>query len=785
MKVKLSISFFLFLIATAFVQNDGDFIQTLTKKMQEFKLQKPHVKVFLFFNQNIYAAGDTAFFSAHFLSEDMVPIEGRQIVRVDLIDQSGKLMFFENIAVKDGKGYNQVAIPMELKAGIYQWVAYSDWMKNFEPEFYFHQDFLLVEKNDLVPANTNEQLDLTFYPEGGSLVSSVPNKVVVRSNSENHTPIRIVDQAGGEVAQFKVKENGLGYFSFIPTETSTYYAEVQHFDKIVRVNLPTVTTEGFTMMMAALKDPIKLDIRTPQESKYRRDDLWLVVTARSEVYFSAPVRFDDRELITVQFPSKELPSGLCLATLFNEQGVPLAERLFLSHPSSKVKTTITRSGEAYRTRSNVDLKVSLKDTLGNPLTGEFAISIFSKRIFGDQLEVPQIDQYLYVNSEIPCIEGNRNYSAEELDLLLITQKNKRLDWKAILEGKPELTHPFKRLIQYSGSVVNKDDGQPLPEARVSAYLQKSMMGYEAVSRGDGSFDLVFLFDFWNEDEIFYTVETMDGKALDAKVIWKTDSSSSVSLTPMAESVSKSEYADFISRKKLIDKSYSFYSNSEALIKPSLSENPNRDFEDELTEVDYSVKVDEYVVFPTMEELIREVVPSLLHRRVKGNSIVRVVLPDGAIPNDDPLFIIDGVMTKNSEYFLRLKPSDVITIKVVRTINKLNRFGTMGRNGIVLVQTKGIDHKELSIQNTLIRVKGLNKPVPFRIPAHSVSDQRIPDFRSTLYWNPSVTTNSRGEGSISFPASDDMGSFLIRIQGVTSDGKPFTKLDSIQLVFNKN
>lgn len=265
-----------------------------------------------------------------------------------------------------------------------------------------------------------------------------------------------------------------------------------------------------------------------------------------------------------------------------------------------------------------------------------------------------------------------------------------------------------------------------------------------------------------------------------------DSSSGVSLTPMTESLTANRYAEFTSRKKLMDKSYSFYGNSEILKKASLSENPNSDFEDELTGVDYSVKVDEYVVFPTMEELIREVVPSLLHRRIKGNSIVRVVLPDGAIPNEDPLYIIDGIMTKNTDYFLQLKPADIITIKVVRTINKLNRFGTMGRNGIVLIQTKGIDHNELKSKNTLISIKGLNKPAPFRILAHSISsDLRKPDFRSTLYWNPSVTTNSRGEGSINFSASDDVGCFLIRVQGITSDGRPFSKLDSIQLVFNKN
>jgi hypothetical protein len=782
MKIKLTALCFLFVIATAFVQTDADFIQTLTKKLQQFKLQKPQVKVFMFFNQSMYAPGDTAYFSTHFLSEDFEPIGGRQILRVDLIDQSGKLVFFENIALKDGKGSNQVAIPAELQAGIYQWVAYSDWMKNFSSDFYFRQDFLLVEKNSLVADKKNDQVEIKFYPEGGTLISSVLNNVALASNSDITSPIRIVDQVGNEVTKVQLSDDGLAQFNFTPSATHTYYAEVEHLGKLVRVNLPTASAGGFAIMMSPSQDPMKVEIRAPRDSKSRKEDLWLVVTARSEVYFSAPVRFDERDLITVQFPSKELPTGICYATLFDEQGEVLAERLFMSNSIPEVRTTIVKNQKVYNTRSNVELQVSLKDPLGNPIQGEFAISIFSQKLFGSQRANAQMDRYLYVNSEVT---GKRHYSPDELDLFLITQKNKRLDWKTIKAGNTEAPHSFKRLIQYSGRALNKENGQPVPDSsRVVAYLQKSMMGYEATTRKDGSFDLAFLFDFWNDDEIFYTVETRRGKELDAKVEWAIDSFSRSQLSPMIETETANSYADFASRKKLLDRSYNFYSKSEAIVQTSLPDDPNRDFEDELTGVDYTVKVDEYVVFPSMEELIREVVPSLLHRKLKGKAIVRVVLPDGAIPNEGPLFIIDGIMTKNTDYFLQLKPADVISVKVVRTISKLNRFGTMGRNGIVLVHTKGIDHKKLKSENTLISVKGLNKAIPFHVPSHSAStDQRVPDFRSTLYWNPSVITNARGEGVISFSASDDAGNFLIRVQGITSDGRPFSQLDSLQVVFN--
>jgi hypothetical protein len=45
-----------------------------------------------------------------------------------------------------------------------------------------------------------------------------------------------------------------------------------------------------------------------------------------------------------------------------------------------------------------------------------------------------------------------------------------------------------------------------------------------------------------------------------------------------------------------------------------------------------------------------------------------------------------------------------------------------------------------------------------------------DFRSTLYWNPIVQTDSTGVSNVSFYNSDQTGDVDIEVEGVTSDGK---------------
>jgi hypothetical protein len=255
---------------------------------------------------------------------------------------------------------------------------------------------------------------------------------------------------------------------------------------------------------------------------------------------------------------------------------------------------------------------------------------------------------------------------------------------------------------------------------------------------------------------------------------------------LIEGEKPNSYSTFQLHNRLINRSFGFFQTASKAANANSLDDPNFSFEDEVSGADFTVKVDEYVVFPSMEELIREVIPNLQHRKVKGKSVVKVVLPDVGAAPDGPLYIIDGIMTRDTDYFLQLKTTDIISIKVVKTDSKLRQMGPLARNGIVMVHTKGLGHDALKKVNTILPVKGMNRSTPFRKIEHAATvADRVPDFRSTLYWNPSVKVNADGMAQLDFYASDDVGHFLILINGITTDGRPFTKRDSIEVVFNKN
>jgi hypothetical protein len=62
--------------------------------------------------------------------------------------------------------------------------------------------------------------------------------------------------------------------------------------------------------------------------------------------------------------------------------------------------------------------------------------------------------------------------------------------------------------------------------------------------------------------------------------------------------------------------------------------------------------------------------------------------------------------------------------------------------------------------------------------------RVPDFRSSLYWDPSIITNEQGEATIIFHTADNAGEFRIQFDGITANGQPVSATKTIQVRFRK-
>ena len=787
-KVIVIAAFSLCLIAWSAEDN---FLINLTQKFEEYKKNNPQVSVHLLFNQDKYVGGDTAYFKAYFVNDQFLPVSGKQILELEVVDQTGMIIQKQSFRVTEGKSENQIILSKDIQPGKYRFVAFSEWMRNFDESFFFSKEFLLAGRYELSSEKKLTTSLISIFPEGGHLIAGTVNRAIIKSSPLARVMIK---NSGGEnVVGVTLDKNGSGDVRFTPM-TGQFMELEENGQKFSLDN--KIENDGLALQVTPstiLQEPQEVQLSAPLGSTLLNQDLYLVVTSHNKIFFTSTIRFQGKEALQLNIPTQSLNSGLNQLFVFDSNGNIKAERVFWKRNREMIAAIIPAK-ETSANRELVTLDILLTDDRGAAISAEGVISALNKNLFAKSM-APSLDQELLL-SELPQLRQlinptgltNEEWKAHS-DYYLIPMKWQRIPWKAILEnGIKQPMYKFKNSMSLNGSGVYQEAQKPLPDSTlIMIYLQKHMMGYELYTKG-GKFELPFMYDFWGTDQVFYTVEGF-GRSIVEDAVLKLNGTQ---IAPSKELVLKQTdsiefYGDYKFKKDLMDQSFGFYAKSKD---NNTGErfNPNIEFEDELGGADFSVNAQEYLVFPTMEEMIREILPFVQHRKRGDKVTVRLILLEGtlnSVPKSEPLFIIDGVMSKNTELFLSLKPADILTVKVVRDRAKLRQLGAIGGNGVIFVQTKNSLADKLIEKGNLLTVQGLSKPIDFRSSDYSKSsDQRVPDFRSTLYWNPTVKTGSNGRATVRFFASDDVGPVIIKFQGLTAEGLPFSTEKEINVVFQK-
>lgn len=167
-------------------------------------------------------------------------------------------------------------------------------------------------------------------------------------------------------------------------------------------------------------------------------------------------------------------------------------------------------------------------------------------------------------------------------------------------------------------------------------------------------------------------------------------------------------------------------------------------------------LNDYTRFQTMAETFVEIIQFASFRNTGENHELLVSGYDMSTSfNNSPLILIDGIISSSSDLY-NLNPSEVKSIEVVRDKYFL---GPAIFNGIVNVMT----FKRYSFQLKNFKKIDITPAEPDKLyyqPNYSyMSNDRIPDFRRQLYWNPKVETKT-----IEFYTSDLPGLYEIRVEG---------------------
>lgn len=790
-------------------------------KFAYMNTQLRYNKLYLATDKHFYFSSDTIFFQAYLTDPQTNTLaKGKAICYFDLLNDQNQIREQVRIRTIDGLGAGYFVPQESIKTDEYFIVAYSGSMKNYHSDFYFNKKILiyngcLEEEND-----NSEQIFMNFYAEGGNFVegnfnrisfeiplgnkNSVPDQVVIKSDIGTDSVIAIVDI------------NGVGTFELNHKKGRKYYAQFYDQGKVVNTILPKFSNAGLGLKTDISLSFINLELLPSKSLSESNKNFYLFFYQGSNLLFLEEFKISDRKKIVYKLPKNNMITGLSQLVILNEDMKVVNERLiYIDKKTVGIKATVV-ANSIIKTKSKLTAEIRNVSTSGISGTSIFSTSSVNKVLydFYPDLE-PNIITYQYLTSELNDRVFNPNYyfsknGKQHINNMLITKKSNRVNWSKLLTEniKEQKIYYNRSALSFQGEASFLNSKDPVIDTiPFSFYMSKMNMLFETYTSEKGKVDVRLLFDFEGEGIVIYKAILNDKQSSEDILLNIETPSSKISYDRLNGVKSKyrakmilrndqvreanrligcSDYIEAFHKRNVLSKdinrSYNYYLKKDKVSNDAKNENGDI-FSNLVYQSDLTRNLDDYISLESMHLVVKEILHDVVLRKRKGDYKLRIYNREIVQSFDgSPLFIIDGSPTYDLNKFLNLKPADVQTIDVISSHKNLNVFGNIGSYGVLVVKSKTGKEVVFEKQN-IFKLNGFQKNYIKSYPEYNKSDtNEIPDFRSTVYWNPLNKTNAQGIGQFEYFHSDDVSDFIINIQGINETGQPFQKQVTYKATF---
>jgi hypothetical protein len=183
--IKHSIILFAWLLvaAPAFAQEPSP-AAALGKRLEGYRQHHLQEKLFLHTDKEFYLAGEICWFKVYAVDgSTQAPIDLSKVAYLEWLDNNNKPVLQAKVGLGTGHGDGSIYLPLTLRSGNYKLRAYTNWMKNFDADWFFEKTVTIVNarrSQDIPVAEAAPQYHVDFFPEGGNLVENIPCRIGFR-----------------------------------------------------------------------------------------------------------------------------------------------------------------------------------------------------------------------------------------------------------------------------------------------------------------------------------------------------------------------------------------------------------------------------------------------------------------------------------------------------------------------------------------------------------------------------------------------------------------------------
>ena len=758
----------------------GDKVTTM---LNEYCRSVPYEDIYAHTDRDFYAAGEDIWFTIFATDRQTGKLSFSSVAYCELINPFNSPVIQKRFLLESGHGKAYMLLPDTLTSGTYTLRIYTNRMKNFLPGNCFMKNIYIYNAfrgNSFKRKITFEKmgrkdLNIEFFPEGGTLVNEVLSKVAVKVTDRFQQGIQfqgiVKNSSGDSVTFFKTDNSGIASFEFKPGPDSKYYVEAAGLLNY----LPEISDEGYSIKVNNLmKDRLSVDISLKENTPGKIIRMFfLFIHTRGIRNYSEFFRVTGDE-IRITIPGSVLIPGINHITLFSAEGKPLCERYILTrndnHPD-----LIVPGRNNYGRREKVTMVLDLSGIYGgNPAGTEHGVSV--SRLTGESV-LQDIDDYYVFGTEFGLLpSGLRGGKLSDIDdgtidNYLITAQSRWLSWDKILSGNiPSLKFLPEIDGYYLTGLVRKRDSEEIVPGKL---LYLSIPGKTATFQyyttdSSGYFHFLLPAGFAQKDLIIQPAvpdeeNTIQIESFFSNVFYEN------AVFPDTTFKEIPDFAENFSTSYQVNKVYNIVNRIESIEKETREQTGYRFY----GKPEIEIFLKDFIRLPAMQEIFFELTPGIRLRSTRSGFEVRVNNPaDNTVYDDPPLVMIDGVIINDLSILANLDPEIVEKIDAVRTPYLT---GGLIHHGIVNVITMKGNFQNITLPDYAAR---LSYTFTEQLPSFASRDysdeaaikSRIPDFRNTLFWDPLVRPDDNGKVKVEFTTSDRPGNYVINIQGITDGGK---------------
>jgi hypothetical protein len=457
--------------------------QNIDAALQTLATKHPTEKIYIQYDKGYYVAGETCWFKAYLYSNGQ-PSDLSYNFYLQLTDSKGQIIMTQKYPVKGATVSGGIEIPDSLEQGNYFVNAMTPGMLNADQDFLYSKPLFIFNpssKKTAEPTAANSTpLSIRFFPESGNLVEEVLSMVAFKANDVYGRPVEIngivtVDDTI-TAASFKSLHDGIGKFQFRPRAGKKYTAAITFNGQTNFYPLPEAQPSGINLRVENEKGGKVFTISRSRKDKEAYARVRILAQMNNRIVFDNEVAFDNFYLVKGHLVTDSMPSGILHFTVFNNDGMPLAERIsFVDNREYETKgnVSIVKQGTGKREENIID--VSFQEAVQR----SFSVSVtdISVSISGDN---DDIISSLLLTSDLRGVIHNPSWyfhqpadsASQALDNLMLTHGWSRFSWKKILAGEfPAKKITDQYLISTSGIIKDSKSKSPVSGGQLSIFLE--------------------------------------------------------------------------------------------------------------------------------------------------------------------------------------------------------------------------------------------------------------------------------------------------------------------------